>query len=118
MGGFYNQVAAIVVQCTGPALLLGGERQCTLCDFIALMDNIKTIVFEMLAVVVMVMILYGAYRMMLSRGNPSDYEAGKKAIASAFIGLAIILTAFIIVSTLLRFLAPNGGITPWNQISC
>ena len=34
------------------------------------------------------------------------------------IGLAIILTAFIIVSTLLRFLAPNGGITPWNQISC
>ncbi|MEK7115188.1 MAG: pilin [Patescibacteria group bacterium] len=116
MTGLYNQMAAIVVQCTGP--VISGNKQCTLCDFIALLDNIKTIVFEMLAVVVMIMILYGAYRMILSAGDPGGYEAGKKAIASAFIGLAIILTSFIIVSTLLRVLAPNGGITPWNQIQC
>ncbi len=117
-GGLYNQLAAIMVQCSGPALLLGGERQCTLCDFIRLLDNIKNIAFQMLSVVVMIMILYGAYRIMMSGADPGGYETGKKAITNAFIGLAIVLTSFIIVSTLLRILAPDGGIIPWNQIQC
>lgn len=65
------------------------------------------------AYLVLGFVIYGGYQYMFSDGDPSKAAAGKKTLLHAFIGLAIVLTANIILSSIrIAFLGQNGSLTP------
>lgn len=109
------QIKSLMIDCQGR---VGPYAQCNLCDLVHLLDNFKNIAFYALSTLVAIMTLYGAYTMMLSAGDPGRFARGRMIIINALIGLAIVLSAYLIVSEIFRFLAPGGGFAPWNQIQC
>lgn len=117
-----NQLlASIMPQCTGTPLATTGERMCTLCDFLSLIDNIIKFVALTTPLVVIIIIAWGSFIMMTAGGSEERFFKGKKIITSAIIGLLIVLGAWIIVSTV--FLLLTGSYEgpfplPWYQVSC
>lgn len=54
--------------------------------------------------VAVVVIIYGAYLMITSAGDPEMFETGYKAIQAAIIGLVVVFLSYLIIS----FLIQNG----------
>ena len=52
-------------------------------------------------------VIYGGYRYIFSGGDPGKVAAGKKTLAQAFIGLAIVMSATIIMNTIRIALGTN-----------
>ena len=113
-----DYLAQLMVQCTGPVYSQYAGPQCTLCDFVRQIDVFKNFIFQLAMGLVLIMIVWGAFMMMLSAGDPAKFKNGRAVITYAFIGLAVMLSAYVIVGTLLRILSPGGGIVPWNEIQC
>jgi hypothetical protein len=67
-------------------------------------------------------IMIGGMLIMVSGGNKELYSKGAFALKAAVIGLAIALSAWIIVNTIFLALAggprPPGFPWPWHQIRC
>lgn len=55
-------------------------------------------------------VIYGGYLYTFSGGDPGKVAAGRKTLAHAFIGLAIVLTANIIMSSIRLFLLDSSGV--------
>ena len=69
-----------------------------------------------------ILALRAGWKLIISQGNPSALTDAKQSFTNAFIGLALILTAWILVDTLMRNLIGNGGVIknygPWAQVQC
>ena len=100
----------------GPTCNVGGP--CGFCDALKVVKNIITFLFEIAIPIAVVMIVYGAIRMMLAGGSSENVSASRKIMTNAFMGLVIALGAWIIVNTILHILSPGGVNLPWNQINC
>ena len=70
-----------------------------------------------------VLAILAGFKLISSGGNPGALKEAKGSFANAFIGLLIILSAWLIVDTLLRKLLPSGngeisGYGPWSSVQC
>jgi hypothetical protein len=97
-----------------------GNNICGFCDMLVVGMNIIKIMGVAAGLIVLVMIIWGAFLMMTSAGSQSKYEEGKKKITSAVIGLAITLAAWLIVNTAFMAIAAISGASEisWNLIKC
>lgn len=100
----------------------GGETcnvagPCTFCDGIIVIRNAIQFLFELSIPIAVVMIVWGALRLMFSGGSEQNVASGRKIITSAVVGLIIALSAWIIVNTALSVLVGDATF-PWNQINC
>ena len=94
---------------------------CSPCDLIVLFNTVLkwflTISFLIFAIVALV-----AGIKLVTQGNPGALADAKKSFTNAFIGLIIILSAFLIVDTLMRYLVRGGGdiegYGPWQKVAC
>ncbi len=106
-----------LVPCGGP-----GEAECTACDLLVLLQNVIKFGIKMASLIVIVFVVYGGFRWILSGGNQAQIQAGHKAIMGAIIGFIIILSAWIIVNTVFWLIAQAGGddeyIGTWYKIEC
>jgi len=107
-------------QCTGTPLVTG-EPSCTLCDFLALIDNVVIFITQIASLLVVVFIIWGAFLILTSAGSRERVVKGRRVITTAVLGLVIILGAWIIVST--TFLVITGSYEgvmpmPWYRIQC
>ncbi|MDI6717916.1 MAG: hypothetical protein QMD86_02665 [Patescibacteria group bacterium] len=59
-------------------------------DIFALVNRAIGILFKIAAPIATIMILYGAYEILTSAGDPKKLESGKNVIKYSIIGLAII----------------------------
>lgn len=73
--------------------------------------NIATDITVLAAYLVLGYVIYGGYLYTFSGGDPSKVATGKKALSQAFIGLAIVMLAYVIMSSIRIAL---GG----NQLTC
>ncbi|MBQ3474252.1 hypothetical protein IJH24_02390 [Candidatus Saccharibacteria bacterium] len=62
--------------------------------------NIATDITVIAAYLVLGYVIYGGYLYTFSAGDPGKVANGKKTLAQAFIGLAIVMSAYIIMSTI------------------
>lgn len=77
------------------------------CNVQAFVDWVKTIInylFIISVPIATVFIVYGAFVMMKSGGNPGEFAKGKTIVVSAIIGIVIIFTANLIVTTVVNAL--------------
>lgn len=93
---------------------VGGAARCKFCDLWRLARSI--IDFLMIAVIPLVGIgiAVGGFMMLASFGSESKYSRGKEIIGSAILGLIIALMAWLIINTIIQFIAnptafPFGG---------
>lgn len=71
----------------------------SLCDVFVLVNNLmKFAVTAIVLIIIPVMIILGGFYLMTSGGNPGKRTKGKDVIVSALIGLAITVTAGLIVN--------------------
>ena len=70
-----------------------------------------------------VLAILAGFKLISSGGNSGALKEAKGSFTNAFIGLLIILSAWLIVDTLLRKLLPSGngeisGYGPWASVQC
>jgi len=100
----------------------GPVGSCTICDAYIVAKNIVNFLIELSFVIATAMIVWGGLQMILSTGNPSKVSQAKSIMINALIGLAIALTAWLVVNTIITVLAnvyyDSPGVLPWNEIQC
>ena len=74
-----------------------------------IVSNIATDITVVAAYLVLGYVIYGGYLYIFSTGDPGKVAAGKKTLTHAFIGLAIVLSAYAIMSTIRFALLGAGG---------
>lgn len=74
-----------------------------------IVSNIATDITIIAAYLVLGYVIYGGYLYIFSSGDAGKVAAGKKTLTQAFIGLAIVMSAFVIMSTIRFALLGAGG---------
>ncbi len=116
-------VSAALVPCgttlTGP---MASNRACTVCDFFVLIKNIVDFLTEYVAMPIAVIILiYGGVTLITAGGSEEKIKKGKNALWQAVWGLLIVFAAWLIIDTIIKWLANPSVFLfgPWNSIpSC
>jgi Type IV secretion system pilin len=103
------------VPCNGP--------DCSTCHFVSMINEIIKWLFGMIAVLFAGLMLVAGFGLVTSGGNPSALSAAKSKFVNAIIGIIIVLSAYLIIDTLMRGLLKGGdgtleGFGPWSQVQC
>jgi hypothetical protein len=97
---------------------------CNACDTFKLLRNlIDFILIGLMPPVAALLFVVGGFYIILGSANPGMIATGKTIFKTTSIGIAIILSSWLITNTTLRSLAPQGinGLpagTPWFQFTC
>ena len=96
---------------------------CSPCDLVVLFNTVLKWFMMMAFLLFAVLAILAGFKLISSGGNPGALKEAKGSFTNAFIGLLIILSAWLIVDTLLRKLLPNGngeisGYGPWASVQC
>ena len=70
------------------------------------------------AYLILAYVIYGGYQYIFSSGEPNKMASGKKTLTNGFIGLAIVLTASIIVNAVRVALSADFSKNCFNESSC
>ncbi|MDD5625639.1 MAG: pilin [Patescibacteria group bacterium] len=96
VGGLINQP---ICACCG---------DCTTNDFLGLGLNIANIILKYLGVIALVLFIFGGIMWMTSAGSEEKVKKGKAIIMGAVVGMAIVLSAYVIVQMLMQSLHVEG----------
>ncbi len=97
----------------------GPVKECTVCDFFVLINNILKFLVESVALPVgIIVLIYGGIMMVTSVGSEDKIKKGKNAIWQAVWGMLITFGAWLIVDTIIKELAAPGNwlFGPWNAL--
>jgi hypothetical protein len=89
-------------------------------DIRIVIANVIRVALGLLGVVALSLLIFGGYIWMTAAGNPEKVEKAKKILINAAIGLAIILSAYGIVSFIIGAITGGagggggGGVTPYG----
>ena len=93
--------------------------ECDACDIIALADNIVDFLIAIGSVIAAIIIALAGLTMVVSAGDTSRLQAARGRIYNAFVGLLIVLVAWLLVDTVMKTLVDSEKLgRPWNQIEC
>jgi len=95
------------------------KPECELCDFFVLINNLLVFAFEIIAFIAVVMAIVGGIFFFFAGTSPEALRRAKGIIISVVIGIAIILSAWVIVNTIFDQLGviETEGWQWWN-IQC
>ena len=94
---------------------------CSACHFASLANNIVDWLIMMLALVFTIIVIVSGFRLVTSGGNQNAKSAAKKSVTNAFVGLLLVLAAWLVIDTIMRALVGDDGKVgdaPWGQIEC
>ena len=95
---------------------------CSACHIAVIANTLISWLIGVVMVLFAVLIVWAGFGLVTSGGNPSALTDAKSRFTNAFIGLIIVLSAWLIVDTLMRGLVgSNGeirGYGPWSEIKC
>ena len=96
--------------CNGP----GGCQ--SICDLALLAQNILNDGIYVAIFLSAILFAWAGWKHMSAGGDSHQIQEANKVFAAVFIGLIIILSAWLIVNTLMSALLGNAPTVPWNQI--
>ncbi len=85
-----------------PACTSTGD--CSLCDILQTAINAGKVILGIIGSLVLLMFVYGGFTWLVSGGNEGNIKKGKDILVNAVIGLGIIFSAYLIVTTLVSVL--------------
>ncbi len=83
----------------------GVIKRCDVNSFVQLFVNLANIMLKLSPPLAMIIVIYGGFRFLTSRGNQENVQSGKKVLVGAFIGMFLIIgfgwaISFFVVQTL------------------
>jgi hypothetical protein len=107
----------------GPGGLVPCEgADCTACSVVQLANGMVRWLISILMVIFAIITMYAGFELVTSGGNPQAKTKAKQKMINAFIGLIIVLAAWILVDTLMRAILAGGtGEIEgrlWSEVSC
>lgn len=105
---------------TGNNIPLAETQPCTWCHFGQLFKNVIDFLVKIVIVIAVTLIIWGGFVVMTAGGSPERAKHGRDIIKSAVIGIIIALAAWLLIDTIIKFVATDykAQFGPWNQISC
>ena len=89
------------------------------CEFVQTVNNVIQFLIKMTAVLAVIVFIYAGYIMVISRGDSAMISQAKGLFANVLIGFVIMITAFLIINTILSILVSGtSGILNWQTIEC
>lgn len=99
------------------ALVPCNGADCSICDLATLAQNILNAAIYISVFVTAGLFAWAGALYLTSAGNPAQAGKAKGVFFNVGIGFVIILSAWLIVDTIMKTLTPGGGkFGPWNQI--
>ena len=100
-----------------------GDPECQACHVVQLAQNILTWVINIMASIIALIFVIGGIKMVMSAGDTGAVKQARKMITNSVIGFIILLTAWLIMDTVLKTFVnegalKEGGMGPWHQIEC
>lgn len=92
--------------------------QCGFCEVGKLVKSSFDWFVLLAGIFVVIAIMLAGIWMVVSVGNVSAKNGARKIISSALIGYAMLLGAWMIVDTFLKFLVPGSDYGAWNSLMC
>jgi hypothetical protein len=109
-----------LAQCSGP--------DCSACNLVYLVNGLITWLIGFAFLLFAVLFCIAGVRMVMSGGNSHSAEEAKGSFVNAIVGLIIILSAWLIVDTVMRTLVGNDGMLAtegsvsgwlyWSEVQC
>jgi hypothetical protein len=94
-------------------------NDCTPCDIFKTAQRfVYFVIFGIAGPLGAFMVVWAGGTILLSVGDPAKYKEGIKLLQNTLIGVALVLSAWVITNTLIKTLAPGGEGDGWNEISC
>jgi hypothetical protein len=94
--------------------ILDPGETCQLCDLFQIVNNlINWVLLVIIPIVAPIFLVIGGIYLLIARGDPGMFTRGKDILQAAIVGLIIIYTAWVLLSTVLTFL----GISSWTGLS-
>ncbi|MCX6744580.1 MAG: pilin [Candidatus Parcubacteria bacterium] len=81
---------------------------CSLCDILQTAINAGKVILGIIGSLVLLMFVYGGFTWLISSGNEANIKKGKDILVNAVVGLAIIFSAYLIVTTLVAVLTKQN----------
>lgn len=106
--------------CDDPDTEINEQAPCTFCHFLVLFKRIVDFLTTVIAFPVLVlMIIIGGIMFLTSSGSEKQLNKAKEILKAAFIGVVIILCAWLVIDTVITVLTPiDSPIQGWNEIEC
>ncbi len=76
-----------------------------------LFGRVVGVVASLAGIVLLIMLIVGGYKYLISGGDPKKLEAAKGTLTSAFLGLVLIVASYIILNIIANF----TGLTELTQ---
>ena len=97
--------------------------RCSLCHFAIMANTIIKWLIGIIFLFFAVLAVYAGFKLVTSGSNSGVRQAAKSSFTNAFIGLFIVLAAWILIDTLLRAVLKGGngeitGYGPWAEVQC
>ncbi len=103
--------AASLVPC-GPGSDSG--KACTLCDFTSLAHNVVSFIITAAFAIAILVMLYGGFTILTAGDSTARMESGRKMILQTVIGLAILLSSWLIIDTTMKVFVGSTSPTSWG----
>lgn len=89
------------------------------CEFVELVNNVLQFLIGLSALLAVIVFIYAGYLMVSSRGDVGQIQQAKGLFANVAIGFVLMLSAFLIINTILSIMVGSGsGILNWQTIEC
>ncbi len=89
------------------------------CEVVDTVNNVIKFLIKITGVLVVIVFLYAGFLMISSRGDAAMISQAKGLFGNVLIGFVILLTAFLVINTIMGILVggAKGGFT-WQKIEC
>jgi len=103
-------------------------KGCSACNLVEMGNELIVWLFGMIFLLFAVLMTVAGFGLVTSGGNPSAMQAAKDKFTNAMIGLVIVMSAWLIVDTVMKALVGGGetdaaigtmkGWGPWSEVQC
>jgi len=124
---FFFLVVSILPETASAQGIFGGVCNginCSACDIAVIANSFISWLIGAVMVLFAVLMVIAGFGLVTSQGNPDALNTAKSKFTNAIIGLIIVLSAWILVDTLMRGLLVNSdnadvsGYLAWSEIQC
>lgn len=112
--GFVPQCASVPIPRGGGATY----NACNFCHVMQLINNVIEFVIQISFVLFVFVLLYAGFQLVVSQGNPTAKNEAKEKFVNLIVGFLIVLSAWLIVDTIMKVLVNPAEVGPWNEIEC
>ena len=89
------------------------------CELVELVNNVIAFLFTIASLIAVIVFVYAGFLLVSSRGNVAQIEKAKGLFSNAIIGFIIMLSAFLIVNTIMSMLlGSDSPVLNWKKIEC